>query len=596
MPAVFGIVQADWTITRATGQIDYIGDDHGGANPSYATVIQFHRFLQDLADDPASVGDDQLDITDPTPSDRSTDNIITLINGFYITAAASEHLYDGSIIQNGGPQGDSIYDGIVNFGNVQAIQVAQNGAVLADDWWNSDPQGNGFGLNSDPAAGISHRFMVLVRDSGADTDGRRLLGTSRRFNFTYGEFPINGTSRGNNVLALSEASDLNNQTAVGTVATYDQFTNTEGYNLLDVDNNTVNEPYYSQWDWGAGTTPASPSINDFYEWAKYLQRDGSASSLYGLNGEVFRGVTHEVDVNSGTQSLTDFSAVEAISWPGGTGQLLAVDDVNAATTMWIQLLTGVPPTATQTITGGTSGATIDAGAGTPSTARTVTPGFAGQSTGSALIGAYGLGINTNRLSASDLLRDLTDTTRQPPNNVTFTVSGLVVGEDYVYVTEDAGSTPNTNQFGLNAILNTDNITTVVIGNVSGDEATIPTDVPATGTIRVIDDAGRARKIAYTGTTSTDFTGCSDPGDATGQTDFLGDPAAVGNDVFLSYLDKLAASVSESFTVVFASNRTLFVRVRDGGTAGDLTGIKTFETTADLTAGGGGTTVIRTADA
>ena len=53
-----------WSITRSNGNIRYIGDDHGGANPSYATVIEFHRWLGDLADEASSSGDDELDITD----------------------------------------------------------------------------------------------------------------------------------------------------------------------------------------------------------------------------------------------------------------------------------------------------------------------------------------------------------------------------------------------------------------------------------------------------------------------------------------------------------------------------------------------------
>ena len=69
---------------------------------------------------------------DSTPSDRSTDNIVTLINGFTLDAAAPEHLYDGSIIEGGGTD---IWDGIVNFGNADVqIQIHQDAAVLADDW------------------------------------------------------------------------------------------------------------------------------------------------------------------------------------------------------------------------------------------------------------------------------------------------------------------------------------------------------------------------------------------------------------------------------------------------------------------------------
>src|SRR3990167_11320932 len=131
------IVAADWTITRSTKAIAYTGHVHTGVNPSYATVIEFHRWLQGLADDAVAVpaSSDQLDITNIDPSRRSTDNIITLINGYTIDQTSSEHLYDGSIIQ--GTSGSDIWDGIVNFGNKGVlIQLHQNGAVVGDDWWN----------------------------------------------------------------------------------------------------------------------------------------------------------------------------------------------------------------------------------------------------------------------------------------------------------------------------------------------------------------------------------------------------------------------------------------------------------------------------
>src|SRR5210317_560430 len=100
----------DWSIDRQTGNIRYIGDAHGGASPSYATVIELHRALQAFADDLTSSGDDELDITDETPSERSTDNIITLINGYNIDDTAAEHIYDGSVTQDGGA---TKYQGLV---------------------------------------------------------------------------------------------------------------------------------------------------------------------------------------------------------------------------------------------------------------------------------------------------------------------------------------------------------------------------------------------------------------------------------------------------------------------------------------------------
>ena len=620
------IVATDWTIDRATGNIRYIGDDHlrfGGTTPSYATVIEFHRWLQDLADDASWSGGtgDELDITDETPSERATDNLITLINGFNIDATAAEHLYDGSIVQNGGAD---IWDGIVNFGNSDVtIQLIQNGAVLSDDWWNLT---GGGGLNASAAAGISHRFMIKTRTSGTDIDLRKIIGTSRKFGKTFQEFVISATSRGNNVLALADANDLNNATAEATVATWTGITNlNEGYVLLDVNNNTVDEPYYSEWNKDVY------SINQFYERMKWLTRDGSASTLYGLPGELFRGITHEVAIGSGSGTWVE---PESLSWSGGTGQLLAVDNTagGSTTKLWMQLLTGVAPTNGQTITG--NGAATGVASGT-ATERPISKPFCGASTGSALIGSYGFALETADLSNSDLLTDLDGSTWQPPNNVTFSVSGLVVDEDYILVGPETGGGIDFSQFTLNGALTGAAVTAVVINGA------IPTDTPASGFIRITRANGLVSKHAYSAWSGSTFTIAS--------TDFSTNNAGNGAGVFIGYLDQLATSdpvtagsfvtdveyiivttgttdftligaadsnpgtiftatgagtgtgtakprvTTESFTVVYVSPRSLFIRARDGGTGGDIAGIKTFETTGTLGSGGGSTTVIRTPD-
>jgi hypothetical protein len=557
---------ADWTVAT-NGDIRWTG---GGSQTNVA-VIELHRFLQDLADDAVASGDDLLDITNQTPSDRSTDNIVALINGFNVDDTAAEHIFDGSIIQDGG---DTIYDGIVNFGNATHIEVLQNGALIVNDFWNL----GGSGLNADLVAGISHRFIVKVRSGGVDIDGRRLLGISREFGFTYSEFGINGTSRGNNVLALSQANDLNNQTAVGTVATWTDIVNgNEGYSAIDVTGDTVDEFYYSEWDKAART------INQFYERGKWLTRRGSSSTLYGLNGQIFRGITHDVTVD--TPSGT-FQEPEPISWTGGTGQLLAINSTTTPTRLWMQLLTGVAPTDGQTITGGTSSATCVVNVTV--TSRPVPNTAFGQSTGSAIIGAYGLGIQASDLTASDTLFDLDNVAQLPPNNVQFTVSGLVNGEDRVLVGPATGGVLDTGQFLLNAGVSSGAATIVVKDGTeaAGTGESIATDAPTTGTIRVQGDDGVFYRVTYTGVShaagTTTFTGCSG----------LGDDAAVDNAVYVSYIDELASGTSASFTVVYAADRNLFVRVRDGGG----TPIRTFETPSTLTSAGGSATAIRTSDA
>jgi hypothetical protein len=116
---------------------------------------------------------------------------------------------------------------------------------------------------------------------------------------------------------------------------------------------------------------------------------------------------------------------------------------------------------------------------------------------------------------------------------------------------------------------------------------IASDTPASGVIRIELDSGIYKYQTYSSWTGSTFTIPS--------TSYTTDNATAPGTVFVGYIDKLAASATESFTVVYNATRTLFVRVRDGGTAGDTEGIKTFETTGDLTVTGGGITAIRTPD-
>ena len=727
------MVAGDWTIDRATKNIRYVGADHGGS-PTYATVIQFHRWLQDFADQEVSSGDDELDITDSTPSERSTDNIITLKNSYNIDDNAAEHLYDGSIVQGTGGT-EEFYDGLVNFGNADVqIQVIQDGWVLADDWWNQA----GAGVNADTTNGISHRFMLKTRTAGADIDNRQLIGMSREYGNTYSEFKINSTSRGNNVFALTDASDLNNETASSTIAGYTGVENTkEGYSAIDVNNDSTDEYYYSEWN----TNQPTRSINDFYERLKwlsespqaedsnadtgsdfivgngtnteqaqsfqngtnnmlltkavfqlkktlaptgtataelyahsgtfgtssvptggslatsdtfdvttldstyrpvtfnfptpynmdsstnyclaikyssgnsgnYVQVEGLASSgthagnqsvntgtwaataaddlgfeafsgaeLYGLPGTLFRGITHEIDITANTGTWVE---PEQVTWgagaTAGVGQLLAVDDTDATATtkMWIQLLSGVIPAANEITGAGSATGT----AGTV-TSRAISTPFVGASTGSAIIGSYGLGIEKADLTSSDKVFDLTNNQITPPNNVTFTVFGLYTGEDRVLVTNDQSSAIDYDQMTLGTTLVAVDETSVNVGT-----GNIPDDTPSTGNLRIQLDDGRYRLVPYTAHDGDD-------GFTIGTTDFSGgDTASSGNNVFLSYIDELAGSNTAAFTTVFTSNRTLFVRVRDGGTAGDNEAIKTFETTGVLSASGGSSTAIRTPD-
>lgn len=573
----------DFTVST-TGDIRYVGAAHAASGAGYYTVLELHRWLQDLADDGSvAVSGDNISIVSSTPSDRSTDNIITLLNNFNIDQGASEHLYDGSILQSGG---DEIWDGVSVISSAgMDMQIIQNGAMLDDslandDFWNSIPFGSSDkGLNPDSANGISHRFVIKVRTGGADIDGRRFICTTRVPGQSYDEFKINGSNRGVNVVALTYANDLNDSAGA---SGYSSISNTEGYRLLDVDDDTVNEAYYSEWNRDIYT------INQLYERLKYLSRGeaANAGTLYGIDARLFRGITHELDISSGTGTWVE---PESLSWTGGTGQLLAVDNTtsSSATKLWMQILTGTAPSS-GTITGN-GGATATV---TGNTERTVSAPFVGLSTGTAIIGAYGLGVEVTDLANTDKVFDLTGTERQTPLNVTFTITNLVSGEDQVLVGPDTGSTTlDTGQFLLSTATSAGVGTSIVLKagtETPGTGTNSATDTPSAGTIRLLDDSNVYQRIPYTARTiqASTMTFTVSSGDVP--------TASVNNNAFVTYIDASydGTSATDRFTSVYAADRDLFIRVRDGGG----TPIKTFETGGTLGNADASVAAIRTSDA
>jgi hypothetical protein len=422
-----------WQV-RTDKSIRYIGPDHAASGANYVTVLELHRWLQDLADDASVANDDYMDITTLNPSDKKFDTIITLVNGYTLddayTTPASEFIYGGSIIQGTVGVSQIIYDGIrVVAARGTIVNVIQNGAILfpSNKFWNSTPDGESYaGINPDPANGVCMQFMVKVHDyavDGGDIDNKALIFTTREWGKTFSEFRIPATGRGQNVVPLTYADDLNNTTAVGTVDGWTGITNlTEGFNEIDVDVNGADEGYYSEWD----RVKTTYSINQFYERMKAITRNGSSEQVYDMDGELFRGITHSILL---TGAAAPGAFVEAgatpLSWgsgaTAGTGQILAYDTRDPYV-VHIQLLTGVVPGNSVTVTQGANSATT----GNPAvTERTISTPMCGQSTGTSLVGAYGFTLQYGDLAVNDKITALDGTTRQPPNNVTFTVSGIL---------------------------------------------------------------------------------------------------------------------------------------------------------------------------
>ncbi|HWU32296.1 MAG TPA: hypothetical protein VN108_05445, partial [Marmoricola sp.] len=529
-----------------------------------------------------------------TPSSRSTDNIIALINGFYLDDAAgtfpiSQHLYNGSISHTHPTLGDEIYAGLVVVGSVSGttqVQITQDEAVLTSFW--------GTGLNADATQSIISRMLIKTHTGGADIDGQKLIVWARELGDTYAEFSVT-MGLGNNVAALFTGSDLNYQDSSVTISGWGTTTNTEGYQSLDIKGDGSAQHWYSKWD--DATTPyGTAGHKRIYEFTKWSARRGTAQTLYGVNGQRFRGITHKLpytaltgtftqnavvawgtsftytagtgtvavgdyfhdttansygkvvwvdttnhqiimqkldsvtwgatdafqQVGAGTKTFTAASAITGNTNTGGAGIVLADD---ASANMWIQLISGSAPGSGYLINQrGATNASKHATSGTV-VGETVKAEFIGSYTGSAIIGAYGIGITPAQGVAADTLTDLEGTTLNPPNLQSFTVSGLssAVGqEDRVLVTNASGLAINFSQLTLNTSLTGAAVTSVVVTTA------IPSDTPTTGWIRVQTNSGIYKLCPYTSWTGSTFTITS--------TDFSADNATAPKNVFIGYID------------------------------------------------------------
>ncbi len=543
------------------------GDIRHDSGTEHYTVLELHRFLQALADDESASGDDFVDITSLTPSERSTDAIVTLLGVYNIDDTLAQFLYGGSVLQD---SGNILYSGLQVLGAVNndstTSQIVQENALIGTTFWGDQSTG---GWNGDAVSGILMRVLVKSRDGGVDIDGKRIRVQARHWGDTYDFFNVT-LGQGESVAAISTTPDAQNTTSQVTVTAYGDVTNTEGFQQIDLNNGNGDQPYYSQWTFGA----QPDKLKALWEYTKDLSGRGTAKDIYGLNGELFLGITHTYPY--GTETGNPFVQNDVITWgaglTAGTGLLLADDTTGKV--MYMQLLTGVAPTSGETINNEASDGTHDLTSNP--TSKTIPKIFGGSYTGT-WIGAYGFGIDKDDLTSLDTVQDLDGVTQTPPNNVTFTVSGLSLTaiEDRILVAPRLGGVIDVSQMAA-AGAQSSGITTFTVD-------AIPADTPASGTIRVLGDGAVYHRVPYTSYTGVIFT----------LTGTLPDNVSDLANAYVSYIDQDSDTSGEaSFTTIYNSDRDLFVRVRDG----KATPIKTSEAPATLTSAGGSSVASRITDA
>jgi len=306
-----------------------IGDDFSAAvngdirhvsGATHYTVLALHRWLQDLADDPAAStsGNDLIDIVSSTPSERITDQIITLLGTYNIDDDAAKFLYGGSITQ---ASGGTIYSGLRVLGAVNN-SVTQLTIVRDNDFYDSDTvpfwgTQSGGGYNGDSTAGILMRVLVKTRQNAHDVDLQKVRVQARHWGDTYDFFNVQlGT--GEAVAAVSTTPDAQNDTAQLEVSGYTHVVNsggsaaapTGGYQLIDINDGNGDQPYYSKWTYGADSS--ADQLKGVYEYLKALTGSGTTRTTDGVIGDLFLGITHEFDYNN--ELSGPFQEQEIITW------------------------------------------------------------------------------------------------------------------------------------------------------------------------------------------------------------------------------------------------------------------------------------------
>lgn len=504
-------------------------------------VWWLHRAIQKIAWDFNISGDDELNMTKPNPStSEAIGTIITLKDwatdysvSYNITDEVATYLFGGSVEQ-GATGSVTRYSGLIVLGSVNSatnLQIIQDGALLTSHW--------GTGKNQIDSSTLLS-ILVKTHVAGVETDNSVVLVKANTWGDSYAIWQTT-LGLGEKVAAINTFSDPQNDTLQATVEAY-AITKSQGYKLIDVDT-LGDKPFIGEWSYGAYNKKA------LHEFVKSVLVYGTAETLYGIDGDLWTGRLYDMPVGSGSGTFVEGETPDTLTWTGGTGSLVGVDDVTGTSTtrLILHLTTGIAPSDTDVITAsGGAAATLTA----DPTGITTNPNLLGVFTGTAWIGAYGMGFLAGELGSSDSVTDLDGNVLSPPNNVNIQVTvetGLAGDDPHVFLTQKDGV--------LSAPDYTTN--TVGAGNAASDPdfvvtTAIESDVPQDGWILVLDTTGGG--VTYEPYHYSSWTGSTYILDATDHPGGLTTTYTAGDPVFNAIL---YVSATGGGTTKLASNSLIY---------------------------------------
>lgn len=263
-------------ITETEFSINAGGDIRTETAPQIHTVLELHEWLQAMADDANSTGNDAVSILTGNPSKldgpRSAIKpmLLNLLSTFNIDATAAQYFKFGSISQNSGAD---LYTGVKSIGSPlvagSPMYIVQNAAKLATYW---------------PAGHI--QILVKAITAATPIDAGNIRVYSRKYGQTYGDFSANLIAGGEQPAAISTAAtdwtplDLTTALALSTKVAI-----TTGSHTKDTGDGSGIQTYK-----GTITLSGGCTIAEAAQYCQAICDEASTTTVDGVLGWKFRSL------------------------------------------------------------------------------------------------------------------------------------------------------------------------------------------------------------------------------------------------------------------------------------------------------------------
>lgn len=240
------------------------------------TTLELHAFLQDLADNAAPSGDDNVSILGSNPSElagkrnASRPMALTLLPTININDATAQWFKFGSIEQG---SGDTLYTGLKVLGTLVAnspIYITQSGSKITKYWQDADAS--------------NFQILVKAKSGGTLIDSGNITVFSRKYGQTYSHFDVNLAAGGEQAAALGTALDSNiSLSAAAAEAIWNTMTVTTGDTTQDLGGGQGSKLHK-----GTITLNGSTTLADAYQALMWACSENSTATIAGAAGWKYR--------------------------------------------------------------------------------------------------------------------------------------------------------------------------------------------------------------------------------------------------------------------------------------------------------------------